>query len=79
MSAVTAMVLTLKRCIEQWVCWTLVNLASVIMWIKVYISTGGESVATLLWWLIMLVSGVIFFVQWYQSLKRDSNVGKEEC
>ena len=36
--SVTAMVLTLKRCIEQWVCWTLVNLASVIMWIKVCIS-----------------------------------------
>ena len=77
--SVMAMVLTLKRCIEQWICWTLVNLASVIMWIKVCISTGGESVATLLWWLIMLASGVIFFVQWLKSLKNNPNVGNGEC
>ena len=77
--SVTAMVLTLKRCIEQWVCWTLVNLASVIMWIKVYISTGGEATATMLWWVIMLASGIIFFVQWYKSLNNNSKVGNEEC
>lgn len=69
--SITAMVLTLKRCVEQWLLWTAVNLLSVVMWFKVYLSTGGESVATLLWWIIMLISGIIFFVQWQRSLPAE--------
>lgn len=66
--SVTAMVLTLKRCVEQWLLWTAVNILSVFMWFKVYLSTGGESVSTLLWWIIMLISGIIFFIQWQRAL-----------
>lgn len=66
--SVTAMVLTLKRCIEQWILWTAVNLLSVIMWFRVFISTGGGAAATLLWWLIMLISGIIFYIQWRKSI-----------
>lgn len=69
--SITAMVLTLKRCVEQWLLWTAVNLLSVVMWFKVYLSTGGESVATLLWWIIMLISGIIFFIQWQRSLPTE--------
>ena len=66
--SVTAMLLTLKRCIEQWLLWTVVNLLSVVMWFRVYLSTGGESIATLLWWIIMLISGIIFYCQWQRQL-----------
>ena len=70
--SVTAMFLTLKRCIEQWLLWTAVNLLSVIMWCRVYFTTGGESPATLLWWIIMLISGIIFYIQWnYGMVKRE--------
>ncbi|MBE6391604.1 MAG: nicotinamide mononucleotide transporter [Lentisphaerae bacterium] len=62
--SITAMLLTLKRCIEQWLLWTAVNLLSVIMWVRVFVSTGGGSAATLLWWLIMLITGIIFYIQW---------------
>ena len=66
--SVTAMVLTLKRCIEQWILWTAVNALSVIMWFRVFFSTGGTSAAVLIWWMIMLVSGIIFYIQWRRSL-----------
>lgn len=67
--SVMAMVLTLKRCVEQWLLWTAVNLLSTVMWVRVWLASGGESsVATLLWWLIMLVSGIIFFIQWCSQL-----------
>ena len=69
--SVTAMLLTLKRCIEQWMLWTAVNLLSVVMWFRVYLSSGGESVATLLWWIIMLVSGIIFFCQWQRQINLE--------
>ena len=71
--SVTAMILTVKRCVEQWLGWMLVNAISVGMWLKVYL-TGGNSIATLLWWLIMLITGMIFFIQWSMALKRAEKV-----
>ncbi len=68
--SVAAMAMTLKRCIEQWILWTLVNGLSVVMWVRVYVS-GGNSIATLLWWVIMLITGIIFFIQWYMAVKRE--------
>ena len=67
--SITAMLLTLKRCIEQWLLWTAVNLLSVIMWIRVFTCTGGGSAATLLWWLIMLITGIIFYIQWLRTAR----------
>ena len=67
--SVAAMILTVKRCVEQWLMWILVNLISVIMWIRVY-QNGQEHIATLLWWVIMLITGVIFFIQWISEMKR---------
>jgi nicotinamide mononucleotide transporter len=58
-----------KRCMEQWLLWILVNGISVGMWLKVYL-TGGNSIATLLWWLIMLITGVIFYIKWYQDVNK---------
>lgn len=69
--SVTAMILTLKRCIEQWILWTAVNSLSVFMWFRVFFSTGGTSAATLLWWIIMLISGIIFFIQWKIALNKE--------
>ena len=69
--SITAMILTLKRCIEQWILWTAVNILSVIMWCRVFFSTGGTSAATLIWWMIMLISGIIFYLQWRVSLHKD--------
>ena len=69
--SVTAMILTLKRCIEQWILWTAVNSLSVFMWFRVFFTTGGTSAATLLWWIIMLITGIIFFIQWKQALNKE--------
>ena len=69
--SVTAMILTLKRCIEQWILWTAVNILSVFMWCRVFFSTGGTSAATLIWWMIMLISGIIFYLQWRISMHKD--------
>lgn len=75
--SVTAMCLTLKRCIEQWILWTAVNTLSVIMWCRVFFSTGGTSAATLIWWMIMLISGIIFYIQWRNSLPEEQKGASE--
>ena len=69
--SVAAMIMTLKRCVEQWILWTLVNGLSVCMWGRVYLS-GVNSIATLLWWGIMLITGVIFFIQWHTAMKKTN-------
>ena len=66
--SVIAMILTVKRCVEQWLMWILVNAISVVMWLRVYLE-NGNSAATLLWWLIMLITGIIFFIQWSKDIR----------
>ena len=65
--SVAAMILTVKRCMEQWLLWILVNSISVGMWLRVYLNSGN-SVATLLWWLIMLITGIIFYIRWQRDV-----------
>ena len=68
--SVTAMILTVKRCIEQWLIWTIVNIISIIMWLKVYLESGN-SAASLLMWCIALANGVIFFITWSRALEAE--------
>ena len=67
--SVIAMVLTVKRCTEQWLLWTLVNLASIYMWYKVYL-TGEGSAAVLMMWILSLVNGIIFYILWHKEVKK---------
>ncbi len=59
----SAMYLTVRRCIEQWILWFFVNAISIVMWTHVYLSTG-EASSIILMYLVFLVSGIIFYVQW---------------
>ena len=66
--SVAAMVMTVKRCVEQWFLWTVVNIASIIMWLQVFMQSGGAT-ASLLMWCIALANGIIFYVQWSKEVK----------
>ena len=68
--SVTAMVLTVKRCIEQWVLWTIVNVISILMWLSVYLESGN-SAASLLMWCIALANGIIFFITWSREVEPE--------
>lgn len=67
--SVTAMVLTVLRCADQWILWTIVNILSVWMWFRVF-QIDGESVALLSMWLVALANGIIFYFQWYKDIKK---------
>ena len=62
--SVGAMILSVMRCFEQWICWTLVNLISIFMWYQIY-RTSGNSLATLLMWGVFLLCGIIFACRWH--------------
>ena len=58
--SVAAMVLTVKRCIEQWVMWIAVDAIEIVMWCR----TGDASMAILAMWTLFLVDGCYLFWLW---------------
>lgn len=67
--SVVAQILCVKRYMEQWVLWIIINVVSVFMWIMAFIN-GGESVATLIMWSIYLINAIFMFVKWYSESRR---------
>lgn len=70
--SVIAQILLIKRFMEQWVIWIIVDTVSVIMWIAAFF-TGGESVAVLMMWSVYLANGVIMFVKWLKESKQETS------
>ena len=69
--SVAAMYMTVRRCIEQWVLWTGVNILSAIMWLMIF-SSGVHTFATFLTWSIHLFLGLYFLFTWYKELKNQA-------
>ena len=67
--SIAGMYLTVKRCIEQWIIWTITNFLSVIMWFVIF-ANGGRTFATLIMWLVYLFLGIYFFFQWKKELSK---------
>ena len=57
------MYLTVKRCVEQWLIWMIVNSLSLIMWLKIVIS-GTMVFATVIMWSVYLVLAIYFYFKW---------------
>jgi len=75
--SVSAMILTVKRCIEQWALWTAVNALSIYMWLVQYLR-GEGSFAILCMWILALLNGIIFFCQWYTAAFGEGAAAKEQ-
>ena len=67
MFSIIGQFLTVKRCIEQWYVWFLVNLISLIMWIYAYMN-GSNCLATILMWAVYLLLSIYFLQAWKQEL-----------
>ncbi|MDE7432039.1 MAG: nicotinamide riboside transporter PnuC [Lachnospiraceae bacterium] len=68
--SVVAQILCIKRYVEQWILWIVVDIVTVIMWIAAFF-TGGESVATLLMWSIYLINAIIMFIKWNKEAAKN--------
>ena len=65
--SIAAMFLTVKRCVEQWILWSVVNTLSIIVWFSIYTS-GSKTFATLLMWCCYLVIGIYYYINWKKSM-----------
>lgn len=65
--SIVAQILLLKRYMEQWIVWIVVDGVSIFMWVMAFFN-GGESVATLLMWSVYFVNAVVMFIKWYKEI-----------
>ena len=70
--SVVAQILSIKRLMEQWVLWIVVDVVTVIMW-AIHFAQGGETIATLAMWAVYLVNAVIMFVRWYKEAVSEAD------
>ncbi|MBE7704894.1 MAG: nicotinamide mononucleotide transporter [Cyanobacteria bacterium SIG29] len=68
--SVIGQLLTVKRCVEQWYVWFIVNLLSLIMWIFAYIN-DSNCFATIIMWAVYVVLSIYFLQTWQKELKQN--------
>lgn len=68
--SIIGMLLTVKRCIEQWYVWFFVNLTSFLMWLYAVIN-GTNCISTVVMWGVYLFLAVYFLKMWKKELKKD--------
>ena len=67
MFSIFGQLLTVKRCIEQWYVWIVVNFLSLIMWIVSY-QNGSNCFATIIMWATYLFLAFYFLFQWKKEM-----------
>lgn len=65
--SIFAQILTLKRCIEQWYLWLIINILTLFMWIIAYIE-GSNCFATIIMWGIYVFFAIYFLQKWKKEL-----------
>ena len=70
-ASVMAMVISVRMYSEQWWIWLAVNTLSIYMWWCNF-SSGSDNIATLLMWMVYLISGVIMLIKWEKEIKKLS-------
>lgn len=68
--AIIAQILCVKRYMEQWILWIVVNIVSVFMWVIALLNETG-SFATLIMWVIYLLNAAIMLLKWYKEAKMN--------
>ena len=71
--SIFAQILCIKRCMEQWVLWIVVDVVTVGMWTYAFINKTGD-IATVLMWTIYLINGIIMLIKWLKDSKKSEAV-----
>lgn len=70
--SIGGMYLTVRRAIEQWLFWMVVNLLSLIMWSYVALN-GARVYSTIIMWAVYLVLAFYFYFAWRKEIKSSKN------
>ena len=67
--SVLGMYLTVRRAIEQWFIWMIVNGISVVMWLNLVLH-GAKTYSTVIMWGVYFVLAVYFYFEWKKELNK---------
>lgn len=70
--SIAAMILTVRRALEEWILWILVNAVETVMWFAAWRAGAGD-ISILLMWLLFLVNGVYLLTLWLRAEKQASS------
>ena len=70
--SIAAMMLTVRRAIEEWVLWIVVDAVEVFMWWRAW-REGEGSVSVLLMWLLFLANGIYLLSLWLRVDARQKD------
>lgn len=68
--SVLGMYLTVRRAIEQWVVWMIVNGISALMWINLVLH-GTKTYSTVIMWVVYYVLAIYFYFEWKKVLNKN--------
>jgi nicotinamide mononucleotide transporter len=68
--SILAMLLMAKLYIEQWACWIIINIVSVILWLEVIFKQGTNDYSILAMWLVFLINAIYGFMHWMKLYKK---------
>ena len=68
--SIIGMYLTVKRCIEQWIIWIIVNGLSFVMWTNAVVH-GAKAYATVIMWAFYFIAAIYFYFIWRKELKQS--------
>ena len=66
--SIAGMYLTVKRAIEQWIVWMIVNALASIMWINIVIG-GEKAYSTVIMWVTYFILAIYFYAKWRKEIK----------
>lgn len=66
--SIAGMYLTVRRAIEQWIVWMIVNALSSIMWISI-VMNGEKAYSTVIMWVTYFVLAIYFYAKWCKEIK----------
>ena len=66
--SVVAQVLCVKRYMEQWVLWIIINALTTALWLTAFVG-GSGSIAMVLMWTVYLLNAIFMFFKWYRSAR----------
>jgi len=67
--SIAAMLLTVRRAIEEWILWIIVDAVEVFMWAREWFA-GGGTISVLLMWLLFLANGIYLLSLWLRVERR---------
>ena len=70
--SVAGMYLTVRRAIEQWIIWLVVNFLTAIMWIEVLMQ-GEKVYATVIMWVVYFLFAIYFYIKWRKELAKNNH------